>query len=167
LILVGLLIVIVFGGILFSLLRGAPYVPMHTKNLNKVFSFIAVSKKGILVDLGSGDGMVLKAASERGIVSVGVEINPLLVLFSKFRLRHHKDASVVWQDMFKWDLPVSTEAIFVFAAGPFIDRIEEWLQGQADDLDHPLQVISYGFRFADRIPAREDGAVLLYLFEAR
>jgi len=36
-----------------------------------------------LIELGSGDGRVLKEAAAKGVRAIGYEINPVLVIYSK------------------------------------------------------------------------------------
>ena len=81
---------IIIAAFLLTVLFGAPYVPTHKKDLIKLFESIALSEKDILVDIGSGDGIVLKIASDFGAKSISFEINPFLVLVSKLRLRKSK-----------------------------------------------------------------------------
>jgi hypothetical protein len=51
-----------------------------------------------LVDIGSGDGRLLLEASRRGMKTLGVEMNPWLVLGSRLRLgwKRTSDSSVLW-----------------------------------------------------------------------
>jgi len=87
-VLVGIIIaIVVFLG--FTAFFGAPYVPSLPSELRKAFSKLyKLGSSDLLIDLGAGDGVVQKIASgEFGAKSVGVELNPLLVLIARFRLR--------------------------------------------------------------------------------
>ena len=161
----GVVCVVVLSLLLFTLLRGAPYVPVHKRDVSSIFSLLNISPGGTMVDIGSGDGVVLKAASQRGIKAIGIEINPLLVLWSRLRLRMFKNSQVIWKDMFRWQIPSEAEAVFVFAGGPFVKKIEAWLQDQVQELGRPLKVVSYGFDFKNHTIVSKDGAALLYVFE--
>ena len=80
---IGIVLVLVFGG---TALTGAPFVPSRRKELEIIFKKLyRLSKNDLLVDLGSGDGKVLKAASDFGARALGIELNQFLVLFSKLR----------------------------------------------------------------------------------
>ena len=80
---IGIVLVLVFGG---TALTGAPFVPSRRKELDIIFKKLyKLNKNDLLVDLGSGDGKVLKAASDFGARALGIELNPFLVLFSKVR----------------------------------------------------------------------------------
>ena len=71
---------IILAVFLLTVFFGAPYVPTHKKELIKLFEKLKLSKNDILADIGSGDGVVLKTASNFGAKSIGFEINPFLVL---------------------------------------------------------------------------------------
>ena len=76
-----------------------PYVPATTKQIENVFkavkSFgvsknltkIEPSKNNLvkLIDLGSGDGRIVFDAAKRGYHATGVELNAMLILYSKFK----------------------------------------------------------------------------------
>ena len=75
-----------------------PYIPATPKQIKNVFKSIKLysNSKNIantlptktnspkLVDLGSGDGRIVFAAAQRGFQATGVELNAVLVLYSKF-----------------------------------------------------------------------------------
>ena len=74
---------------------GAPYVPTLRSEAEKVFKKLyRLGHKDLVVDLGSGDGTVLVAAAKCGAKVYGIELNPILVLISRFRLRKFKHARV-------------------------------------------------------------------------
>ena len=67
---------------------GAPYVPSKREQVKQAFSELyKVSKKDFLIDLGSGDGVVLEMAREKGARVLGVELNPVMVLYARVRRR--------------------------------------------------------------------------------
>jgi hypothetical protein len=77
-----------------------PYIPATTNQIKNIWKALAAYSKhtnGIppiqstpqkrikLIDLGSGDGRIVFEAAKRGYDSTGVELNYLLVLFSKIK----------------------------------------------------------------------------------
>jgi len=67
---------------------GAPYVPSKRKDLVDAFDELyPISKNDLVLDIGSGDGIVLREVARRGGRAVGIEINPILVLISKWLSR--------------------------------------------------------------------------------
>jgi len=74
-------------------IAGAPFVPLVQKDLNVIFKHLKVKKSDVFVDLGSGDGRVVRIATQTlGIPSIGVEINPFLVVYSRILSRLKKDS---------------------------------------------------------------------------
>jgi predicted RNA methylase len=58
-----------------------------------------ITKNSIVYDLGSGDGKLLFLAKKKGGKKIiGVEINPLLVLFTKLKIifLRKRNIDVVW-----------------------------------------------------------------------
>ncbi|XP_050300131.1 ATP synthase subunit C lysine N-methyltransferase [Anthonomus grandis grandis] len=60
-----------------------PYVPATTEQLSNIFQALK-GRQGTLLDLGSGDGRIVIEAAKNKFKSDGVELNPWLVLYSKF-----------------------------------------------------------------------------------
>lgn len=128
---------------LVVVLRGAPYVPTHRPSVERALDMLDMPKGSRLIDLGSGDGVFLKAAAERGYWVVGYEINPILCVVSYLRCwRYRNRVTVRWRDFWLTRLPADTDAVFVFLAGPYLHRLHKKLQRERTK---PLIVVSYGF----------------------
>jgi len=87
---------------------GAPYLPSSTAAFRAVLErlpqFHSIdSVKGMkMVDIGSGDGRLVREAATIGFgSSMGIEMNPWLALISKWRLRKTPGAQIVWANA--WD----------------------------------------------------------------
>lgn len=127
-------------------LIGAPYVPTHRKAIAKALDMLELKAGEAVVDFGSGDGAFLIAAAKRGYKAVGYEINPLLVAISWLRcLPNRKLVRVMWKNFWLVKLPPNTKAIFVFSAGPYLQRLVKTLSKLAGNQAGELRVISYGF----------------------
>ena len=144
-------------------LTGAPYVPSLVSELRLVFTKLyKLSNKDLVVDLGSGDGVVLKVASDFGAKAFGVELNPFLVLLTKWRLRKRKGVSVKCGNLFKVDFPAETTVVYLFGDGRDIKGMMETIQTQAGKLDHDLYVISHAFELPGLKPVKKHRAYFLY-----
>jgi SAM-dependent methyltransferase len=148
--------------LLYSLLRGAPYVPTKRRDIESALEMMQLKPGDTVVDLGSGDGSVLKIAADKGHRAVGYEINPLLVLISRWRLRGHRDARVVFGDFRLLQLPDDTRAIYMFSAGAFITSMGEYLKREVGRMGHPVTVVSYGFKLSGEKPVATSGALAKY-----
>jgi hypothetical protein len=157
-----LIIVFLFGLTAFF---GAPYVPSQKKHIRQALhELYIIGKKDTLVDIGSGDGVVLREASKTGAHAIGFEINPILVLISRFLSRNDKQVSIRLHDIWLSHLPDETTVIYVFSVKRDIKRTKKWLQSEINRIDHPVSLISYGFKFTDIKPIKKLGPYYLYIF---
>lgn len=157
---IGLAVVLIFA---VMALTGAPYVPSLVKELRLAFTKLyAVGKKDLVVDLGSGDGVVLKVASEMGAKGFGVELNPFLVLITKWRFRKNKGVRVVQGNLFKVDFPAETTVVYVFGDARDIEGMKAAIKKQAVRLKRDLWVISNGFELPGYQPVKKYRAYYLY-----
>src|SRR5690349_926193 len=63
---------------------GAPFVPTSRKELRQVLKKAGLKKRMTFIDLGSGDGGVIReAVSNFGVLGIGIELNPLLIWYSR------------------------------------------------------------------------------------
>ncbi|XP_054726767.1 ATP synthase subunit C lysine N-methyltransferase [Anastrepha obliqua] len=60
-----------------------PYVPATNEQVRNVLSFLPKNSRSKLLDIGSGDGRIVIAAAENGLLADGVELNPWLVWYSR------------------------------------------------------------------------------------
>jgi len=136
------LIILTFG---FVVIRGAPYVPSKKKYIKRAFTKLyPVSKKDVLVDIGSGDGVVLRQASRLGAKAIGYEINPILVVISRFLSRRDKNITIRLTDFWLKNLPDDTTIVYTFTASPYVKKIAAKLANEATRLGRPLRFIIYG-----------------------
>lgn len=157
-----LVLIVPFG---YVLLSGAPYVPVRKAALRQFLTKLKVQKGQTLLDLGSGDGTVLKIACEEfGMKGIGVELNPFLVWASRFRLRKVQPSlvQVYLADMWKFKISKHVDYVYVFGHPRFMDRIARHIEQQ---ISKPTIVISYSFGFNDRAVLLEEDGFIAYLFK--
>lgn len=153
------LLAAVWLGVVFI---GPPFVPMLRRDMKVLFDDLKLGKNDHVVDLGAGDGRVLQMAAGRGARVSGVEINPFLVLISRFRIPKNR-GRVAFGNMWKYRLPDDTTHVVVFAAEVFMNKLEKYLVSERGHTDS-FWVACYGFRFQGREPERTLGAFNLYRF---
>lgn len=155
-------VILLFG---LVVLRGAPYVPSRTKYVDKAFTDLyPLSKKDTLVDIGSGDGVVLRRASAQGATAVGYEINVVLFLLSKILCAGSKRISIYFRDALLQKLPDETTVVYVFTATIFVKKIEQKMQKEATRLKRPLRLILYGNSLTERKSDKKQDGYNLYTF---
>lgn len=162
-----IVVVTLFVCFLLIVVRGAPYVPTRTRDIEALFSLYDFKPRDVLVDLGSGDGRVLLAAARRSVRSVGYELNPLLAGLTWLRLRRVRElATVRCRDFWLTPLPQDTAVVFVFLAGPFMHKLDRYLAREATRLDKDITLISYGMKVEGHSPSKEQGSFIVYRYKA-
>jgi SAM-dependent methyltransferase len=155
-------IVLLFGLVAF---RGAPYVPSRKKHVRIALSELyPLSIVDLLVDIGSGDGVVLREAAKIGATAVGYELNPILVLVSRFLSRKYQNVNVKLVDFWLTHLPDDTTVVYVFSVSRDMKKIIKWMQSESDRLERPIKLINYGSELKGIKVTNEVGAYHLYTF---
>lgn len=156
-------IVILFGFVVF---RGAPYVPSHRKYARLALTKLYHLKPDdLLVDLGSGDGIILRLASKKGARAIGYELNPALVLISQLLARGDKRQATILADMWLTDFPVDTTVVYAFSVSRDSRKLTNKLQAHANMHHQDLWCITYGAGLTGVEPVKKLHAHQLYLFE--
>ena len=155
-------LVLTFGIIVF---RGAPYVPSKHRDIKKALKELyPLSSKDVLVDVGSGDGIVLRIASKYGAKAVGYELNPILILISKFLSRNDSRARVKLADFWITTLPDDVTIVYAFLVTRDVKKMINKLTKEATRLNRPIHCLSYGNKFIGMVPERSLEAYYLYTF---
>lgn len=88
------------------------FIPLPMGTVRKILKLDKIRKNDILYDLGCGDGrIIISAAKEYGIKSVGIEKNSFLAWFCKNRIRKNKledKIKVIKGDIFNQNLSKAT-----------------------------------------------------------
>jgi hypothetical protein len=158
-----LVIVLLFGFVVFF---GAPYVPSKKSEVKRAFDELyPLSREDILVDIGSGDGIVLRLAAQRGARAVGYEINPLLVIISRWLSRSSPEVKVYFESFWRATLPRETTVVYVFGDSRDIAKMAQKVADSAAVIGRPLFFISYAIRVPELVPIKQVGAHYLYKIE--
>jgi hypothetical protein len=157
-----LVVVFIFGVTVF---RGAPYLPSQKKYIKLALTDLyLLSKNDVLVDIGSGDGVVLRQASKIGARAIGFEINPILVCISRFLSRNNKRVDVRLADFWSAHLPDKTTVVYVFTVGRDMKNIIKWMQKETNRIGRPISLISFGFGLRDIKVTKKIEPYYLYVF---
>lgn len=124
---------------------GAPFVPTSAKMIDSILEKAKLKKGQVFIELGSGDGRVVRQAVQKyGVKGVGVELQPILVWYSKLisKLKKLKDISFVTQNLFKTDLK-RVDVIFLFLLPKTLEKLREKFITQCKK---GTLIISHGFK---------------------
>lgn len=141
---------------------GAPYVPILRGDRERIFEVVDLPAGSTIIDLGSGDGRLLRAAAARGIHGIGYEINPLLVVVSWvvcWRYRHL--VKIYCRNFWRTQLPPA-DAIYVFLIERYMTRLDTKL---AHELAAPTIVVSLAFEIPGRTAVDKRGSAFVYRYE--
>lgn len=140
---------------------GAPYVPTLNKDVHNALETLNLKPGQILLELGCGDGKVLKAAASTGVYAVGIELNPLLVIIARLRTwRHRKYVRVLWGNLWNTSRWPAADGVFIFILPKYMARIDEVMKRWHKK---PLRLVSFGFPIPEKKIAQEsNGGIYLY-----
>jgi hypothetical protein len=159
----------IMGGIFalfgFSVFFGAPYVPSRRRDLRRMFDELyQLNPKDVLIDVGSGDGVIVREASRRGVRAIGYEISPPLVLISKLLSRGDKKVTITMTNFWTSRFPEDATVIYAFSVKRDGARLKKKLQSEATRLQKPLSLICYGNPLPKMTAKRTFEAYHLYEF---
>ncbi len=145
---------------------GAPFVPTPKKTMQKMFKMANLKKGQTVYDLGCGDGrFVRKAAREYQAKAIGIELNPLLYLYTKIKSWNKKNETILCKDFAKVNLS-NADVVICYLLPKTMAKIENKLNFE---LKKGAKIISHGFRFKEWEPVemlspgkKEYGSIYVY-----
>ena len=144
-----ILLVLLFGAVIIF---GAPYLPTMGAQSAAALDLLALKPGQTLLELGCGDGRVLKAAAKRGIRSIGYELNPLLVLVARLHTwRYRQLVSVRWGNYWLADWP-RANGIFVFLLDRYMKKLNKSITQKYKG--KKVKLVSVAFQIPDKKPAK-------------
>ncbi len=163
------LLVCVIGiiSILWTDLKGAPYVATPRKTARKMLEMAEVGPDDGVYDLGSGDGRLLwLAAQEFGARAVGVEIDPFRYAWTKLMIRFKGlggQVDVIRADFCKVDLSSAS----VVTAYLLRDTNRKLMSKLEQELPPGSRVVSRKCIFPDWDLIQEDPVEELYVYRMK
>jgi len=147
--------------VVFPIGRGAVFFPSIRSHALRMAELSAASYGDMAVDLGSGDGRVVIALARRGAESHGYEINPALVLLSRWNVRRaglRGRAHIHWGSFWRPDLS-AFNAVTVFQGSFIMKRLEKKL---LRELAPGSRVVSDYWAFPNWRPEVTQGTLSVY-----
>lgn len=131
--------------LLYSSFMGAPYVPSKQKNIDEILKAANLKKNQLFLELGSGDGRVVRRAVKKySVRGLGIEINPLMVMAAKFLAKFDKINHIEFKtgNIFETDFSCA-DVIYIFLMPEIIRRLFSKFN---QELKINTLVISHGFK---------------------
>lgn len=156
---IALVIICFFGFVVF---RGAPYVPTKRRPLEDAFKELyRLDASDTLVDIGSGDGVVLRAAALRGARAVGYELNPVLVILSQL-LSRNPLITIYFADYWNATFPEDTTIIYTFGDSRDIKKMYRKAEQTALLYEKEIYFMSFGIKVPGKKPTKKNDLFFLY-----
>ncbi|HSX23914.1 MAG TPA: class I SAM-dependent methyltransferase [Candidatus Saccharimonadales bacterium] len=156
LLLAGLFLVVIFS---FVILFGAPFLPTLKIRTADALDLLDLKPGQTLLELGCGDGRILRAAAERGIHAIGYELNPLLVVWARLRTwRYRRLVRVRLANYWQVTWP-PTDGIYVFLLNPFMKKLDKKLVQYPHK---PVRLVSFAFEIPGKKPTASQSGMFRY-----
>ncbi|OWF42603.1 protein FAM173B-like [Mizuhopecten yessoensis] len=127
-----------------------PFLPASSTQMKNVFKALG-SRKGSLLDIGSGDGRIVIEAAKKGYKASGIELNMWLVLYSRLAARRAGMVTMATfkrQDLWKTDVS-SFDNVVIFGVRQMMEPLELKLE---KELGEDSMVVACRFRFPNWEP---------------
>ncbi len=123
---------------------GAFYVPTKQKEVDFILKNANLKKGQVLFDLGSGDGRLIRTAVKKyKVKGIGIEINPLLIFYSKILAKIQKLNTIEFkrENLFRANIK-EANVIFIFLMP---DTLKKLSQKFLTECQKEVLIISHGF----------------------
>lgn len=150
---------LLFGAVI---LFGAPYLPTLAKQKQEALDLLNLKPGQMLLELGSGDGRMLIAAADRGIKSIGYELNPLLVIWSWLITRRHRKLIKVRWANFWWVRLPNCDGIYVFLLDRYMGKLHKKI---TQEIGTSVKLVSLAFKVPKVKHTTERSGLYLYIFD--
>ena len=156
-----LLLLLLLLLIISPILLGAPYYPTNNNGVRAILKLADVKKGEKAIDLGSGDGRLVIALAKEGAETHGIEINPVLVLISRIRIRKanlHGKAFIQWGSF--WNVKFNEyDIITIFGIKGIMGKLEKRLKNEGKT---EARILSHAFKFPTWKARKEINGNYLY-----
>lgn len=146
-----------------AFVTGAPFVRSNKKAADAMIRLANIKPGMRVYDLGSGDGTLLFRAADLGAISIGFEINPFLVLWTKLRIilsRRQKHISALWRNFWTGGFS-DADLVFVYLLPWRMNALEELMKKRCKK---GTRIVSNSFIFPTLTRIGEDKAAHVYAF---
>ncbi len=152
------LLIFLFG---FVVAFGAPYLPTLSRQTETALDMLDLRPGQTLLELGSGDGRVLKAAAKRGLRVIGYELNPILVAVSRIATwRYRQKVQIIWGDYWRSDWP-QADGIFVFLLDRYMTKLDKKI---TRSYKRPIRLVSFAFKIPGKKETASNNGLFLYKY---
>ena len=121
---------LVITGLAMPVTQGALFVPTHPLRVDAVADALPMKPGQVFVDLGCGDGRVLRTMSRRyGVSARGVDINALACFVGRLRSLGDRNVRIRRGDFWQYDVR-DADAVFCYLFPDVLGRLARKLEFQ-------------------------------------
>jgi SAM-dependent methyltransferase len=131
--------------VIYSVLRGSFYVGTNQKQIEMFLSEANLKKGEYMLDLGSGDGRVLRTAARKyGVIGKGIDINPVLNFIANFyaKNQHLLEIKFIKDNVLTTNFS-KADVIYIFLMPKLTEKFQNRL---AKEAKKGSLIISHGFK---------------------
>ena len=151
-ILIAVTVIFSFNILSLPFTKGVPYVPLKEKQLNNIFNNVNLHKDARIVDIGCGDGRVLRILEKDGYKNLyGYEINPWPYLIGKVKNLFSKSKTKIILKNFEKVSLGEYDVIFCYLLKSYLKRLRPKFE---KELKPGTKIISYAFEIEGWQPER-------------
>ncbi len=146
-----------------AFVTGAPFVPSTQKTSECMIALSGCKAGENIIDLGSGDGRLVRLAAAKGAHALGVEINPFLVWYSRIVslfIRHQGTARFIRSNFWSTDLR-NADIVCVYLLPWKMERLEQKLIAECKP---GTRIVSNSFVFPALPCIAKDEALHVFVF---
>lgn len=159
---INIIILLVIGLVLvfsFVIMFGAPYLPTLKTSTHNAFELLNLKPGQTLLELGSGDGRVLRYGAQLGIKGIGYELNPLLVWYSRLRNWRYRKL-ITFHCLNYWGVTLPpADGVYVFLLDKYMPKLDAKITAE---LKPPVKLVSHAFKIPGKKIAAQKQALFLY-----
>lgn len=135
-------------------------MPVRSFDVEELLDDAGVKRGTAYLELGCGDGRLLRSAAKRGAVAVGYELNPVLWLLSWIRTIGDKNIRVVYGDFWRVNLG-DADVVMAFLVPRTMPRLGN---KAAKELKPSAKLVSYIFEIPNKKPYKRGKSWFVYTF---
>lgn len=139
---------------------GVPFLPTHKKQAEKMVELAQIKSGMKVVDLGSGAGRLLFLSAQAGAQAVGYELNPFLVVWTKFMIfvkGKQEKIKVFYKSIYEADIK-DADVIMMFLYPPHMKKMVSKLH----EVKPGAIILSYAFALPDWQLLKKEQGIYVY-----
>jgi SAM-dependent methyltransferase len=157
--------IVTISSIMLPQFVGAPWVPTRKEVVTKMLQMSELKPGEVLYDLGSGDGrLVIAAARDFGAKSVGIEIDPFRVFYSRLKITQYHlgdKARIIRTNFFNVDLH-DADVVVTFLLQETNDRLQKKLEAELTKPNSRVVSLVFQFKGWEEITSDKDNLIYVY-----